>query len=225
MYNKISEKYDQLYSKKEYKKEIDFISSKCTGKEILDIGCGTGVHSIELSKIGFNVVGTDPSKGMIIEAKKKNSNVEFINGKYITFNKKFDCIISMFNVINHISNLNELIEFFKYCSDNLKQKGIIIFDCWNSIACTIEKPYEFSTKKINGEVIKYETKTDLMNSVSYMKIKTDTSEYSLNSYLWSPKIITDILTDNNINISNILNLQYNSATEKDHRILFIGKKI
>lgn len=38
---------------------------------ILDMGCGTGRHAIELAKRGFHVTGIDISSGMLAEAKKK----------------------------------------------------------------------------------------------------------------------------------------------------------
>ena len=40
-------------------------------KTILDIGCGTGDHAIDLARRGFNVVGIDRSHGMIAESNKR----------------------------------------------------------------------------------------------------------------------------------------------------------
>ena len=67
--------YDLIYSKKDYKAETNliselikkFLSSKVN---ILDIGCGTGQHTLELLKKGYKVTGVDLSNEMLKIAKK-----------------------------------------------------------------------------------------------------------------------------------------------------------
>jgi 2-polyprenyl-3-methyl-5-hydroxy-6-metoxy-1,4-benzoquinol methylase len=54
-------------------KEIDFVVKELTLKpsnSILDIGCGTGRHAVELAKRGYKVTGVDISSGMLAEADK-----------------------------------------------------------------------------------------------------------------------------------------------------------
>ena len=43
------------------------------GSRILDVGCGTGRHAIELARRGFEVTGVDISEGMLAEAEKASS--------------------------------------------------------------------------------------------------------------------------------------------------------
>ncbi len=53
--------------------EVDFILEELKlgpGSKILDMGCGTGRHAIELAKRGYQVTGVDISSGMIAEGKK-----------------------------------------------------------------------------------------------------------------------------------------------------------
>tara|TARA_R110000787_G_scaffold116136_2_gene226241 strand:- start:489 stop:1238 length:750 start_codon:yes stop_codon:yes gene_type:complete len=244
MYDKnLSEKYDLLFSDKDYEKEGKFILSKIgSGKDILDVGCGTGTHSCIISKKSNLVVGIDISKYMIEAASKKYKdieNLEFFNTSVEDYAEqsadKFDLIISMFNVVNHISSLESLLSFFAACSKLLKEEGLIIFDCWNSVACTIEEPHSKSvkTKEIDGKKydILYETETDLMSSKVNMivtgNIDNESIEYKLSQYLWHPKIFSDAISTNGIEKISMLNFRdfKNKATKKDYRILFVGKKV
>src|SRR5665648_843973 len=56
--------------------ECDFIESEIRFNRqlrILDIGCGTGRHSIELTKRGYKITGIDLSEYLLKRTKKKTS--------------------------------------------------------------------------------------------------------------------------------------------------------
>ncbi|MGD8849633.1 MAG: class I SAM-dependent methyltransferase [Anaerolineales bacterium] len=84
--------------------EIEFIIDELSlpeGSHILDVGCGTGRHSIELAKLGFRLTGIDISIGMLAEAKKSASqagvDVRLIqaDASVIEFDEHFDAVICL----------------------------------------------------------------------------------------------------------------------------------
>jgi len=110
-------------------------SSKPLNKlNILDIGCGGGLLSEPMSRLGANVTGID-----IVEKNINIANAHSVesdlNIKYrcITAeelsneNKKFDAILNM-EVIEHVSDLNLFIES---CEKLLKKDGILFFATLN----------------------------------------------------------------------------------------------
>lgn len=70
------------------------------GSALLDLGCGTGLHAIELSKRGYQVVGYDLSLPMLAraadEAQERNQKINFVQGdmRELAFDEMFDGVYS-----------------------------------------------------------------------------------------------------------------------------------
>lgn len=84
--------------------EVDFIIEELRlppGSRILDIGCGTGRHAIELARRGYQITGVDISSGMLAEAEKAagKANVEVVwihaDAKKFTSTSLFDAAICL----------------------------------------------------------------------------------------------------------------------------------
>ena len=96
---------------------LEYVTSRfeVKNKRVLDIGCGGGILSEELSKLGAKVTGIDSSKKSINIAKKhakeQDLEIEYINGSILDVSSlgNYDCVIC-FEMIEHIHEPKKLIE-------------------------------------------------------------------------------------------------------------------
>ena len=139
--------YDLFNESKDYKKEVDFLEKVFKKysdvKDVLDLGCGTGIHSRHLASRGYMVSGIDISKEMINIAKlKRASNTEFFSGNMTCFslNKKFDACITMFAVIGYLTKNKQVEAYLNSVKKHLKKNGLLILDCWNGLGVMHDLP-------------------------------------------------------------------------------------
>ena len=95
--------------------------------KILDIGCGGGLLSEPMKRLGADVVGIDASNKNIqvakIHAKKNKLDIKYICTSPENFETKikFDVILNM-EIIEHVDDVDL---FLKSCSKLLKKNGIM----------------------------------------------------------------------------------------------------
>lgn len=160
--------YDSLYQDRNYDKECDFLEmvfAKFSARKInsiLDLGCGTGRHTIILSERGYNLVGVDQSERMLSEARrksfKKKFSIDFVKAdiRDVDIKRKFDAIILMFAVLSYQTTNSDVQAVFKTIKKHLKPNGIFFFDCWFGPSVFSERATD-RIKKINygnGEIIR-----------------------------------------------------------------------
>ena len=118
-YKEFAKYYDKFYQNKNYRKETEFLKNFINANDkILDVGCGTGIHAALLTDNGFEVDGLDLNKEMLEIAKTRlKTNLYWQNILEIDISKKYNMIISMFAVFNHLKDTDELMRGLM----NLKQ--------------------------------------------------------------------------------------------------------
>jgi ubiquinone/menaquinone biosynthesis C-methylase UbiE len=100
----------------------------------LELGCGSGNMTVQLKKMGFDVIGLDISQEMLqVAAEKALSSymkIMFINQDMTSFqvNKSFNGVFSFCDVINYITDEEKLFECFKRVYSSLDVGGLFIFD-------------------------------------------------------------------------------------------------
>ena len=132
---------------------LDFIPHN-PEQSILDLGCGTGTLTAQLSDLAGRVIGIDSSQSMIEKAKQQFPHIVFQAGNALNlpFEQEFDVIFS--NAVFHwIADHNLLL---KNICRSLKAEGSLIceFGAKGNIA-TIEKAFSQTIKELG---LNYQTK-------------------------------------------------------------------
>ena len=203
MYNKSQSLiYDKIHFNKDYEFEANFlrelISENKKFNTILDVGCGSGRHVQNLRSFGFSVTGVDPSSHMIdVAASNLESYDDLICGYASDVTGKYDVVISMFNVVNHILDELSLFLFFSEVISKLNDESLLIFDCFNYDAY-INIPPKLVTKTFaDNSVLSIVPEID--GDELTMMCKYDSYdvqvEYSILHKIWKKDYILDLLTD------------------------------
>ncbi|WP_297430078.1 bifunctional 2-polyprenyl-6-hydroxyphenol methylase/3-demethylubiquinol 3-O-methyltransferase UbiG [Clostridium sp.] len=107
---------------------IETILNVCPPLKMLDIGCGTGRHSIEFARRGYDVKGIDVAeiylKQAIENAKKLNLDImfEFKRGSQIVEHNMYDFAIAYYHTLGFMDD-NELQVHFSNIYKSIKAGG------------------------------------------------------------------------------------------------------
>ena len=175
---------------------------------ILDIGCGGGLISEPMARLGANVVGIDASKKNINVAKhhlkKSKLNIQYLNVSPENFNtsKKFDIILNL-EVIEHVESMDD---FIKISSKFLKKSGLMFIATLNQTL----KSYLFAI--IGAEYI-----------LGWLPIGTHEWEKFV-----KPEKLVKICKNNSLDLKKIDGIKFNPVFDKwniskDKSINYISK--
>ena len=96
--------YDKESYTQSTKGEVDFIEDEIGNdhsKRILDVGCGNGRHTLELTRRGYAVVGIDLSESMLAQGRQiaefENLTVDLIqrDARELKYHEEFDTVIML----------------------------------------------------------------------------------------------------------------------------------
>ncbi len=138
-YNSFANVYDELTVNVDYKKRAEYIASILADFDIkdgllLDLACGTGSLSVEFSKMGYEVIATDASADMLMQAQNKaydeEQSIMFLCQKMqeTDLYGTVRAIVCALDSINHLGGVEELNETFSRLKNFIDDKGIMIFD-------------------------------------------------------------------------------------------------
>ena len=178
--------------------------------KILDIGCGGGLLSAPMSRLGADVTGIDASKKNIdiakIHAKKSNLKIRYFcsSPEKLKIKSKFDVILNM-EIIEHVEDINFFLES---CSKHLRKNGIMFVATLNKTL----KSYLFAI--IGAEYV-----------LRWLPIGTHQWEKFV-----KPNQLIDILRKNSFKLDRLDGVKFNPITNEwklsgDKSVNYISKFI
>ena len=170
---------------------LNNINKSVKGKQVLDIGCGGGLVSEPLAKLGGKITAIDENFQNLKEAKshakESKLKINYVNSNFESFyrknSKKYDLILCL-EVIEHIDNVKETLEKI---AKIIQPGGILILSTINRNI----KSLLFA--KIFAEYI-----------LNWIPIGT----HEFKKFL-KPSEIINILKNSNLKIVNLKGLQFN----------------
>ena len=178
--------------------------------KILDIGCGGGLLSEPMCRLGAEVTAIDASEKNInvakLHAKKNNLKINYIcTSPEKMKNKNYFDVILYMEIVEHVEDVNF---FLKCCSKLLKKNGIMFVATLNKTL----KSYIFAI--VGAEYI-----------LRWLPIGTHEWEKFL-----KPEELISILKNNNLSLDKIDGMQFNILTDKwkvssDKSVNYIAKFI
>ena len=101
---------------------------------IADLGCGTGNLLVPLTEKGYRTMGVDLSFDMLCQAEKKlreaglSSILLEQDLTEVSLPEEADCIISVCDSLNYLTEDGELSAAFACVKASLRQGGLFLFD-------------------------------------------------------------------------------------------------
>ena len=143
LFENYGEKYDQESFVHGTLGECDFIEAEIghdKSIQILDIGCGTGRHTIELTERGYTVRGVDLSQAQINRAMEKSKarglRIDFsvADSRSLAFDAEFDLVIMICEGGFPLMETDEMnYQILNNAAKALRSNGKLIFTTLNGL--------------------------------------------------------------------------------------------
>jgi len=196
--------------------ETDFIEKEIEYNrkiKILDIGCGTGRHAIELAKRGYNVTGIDLSADQLALAKKKarsaGAEVKFLqrDARTLDYLEEFDLVIMICEGAFSLMETDEMnFEILSNATRALKKGGKLIMTTLNGLYPLRHAMKDFLNKQENISIEKSNFNPLTMRDFSKITLEDDSGmkkEIITNERYYLPEEIENLLGSLNYNSVSI----------------------
>ncbi len=192
MFNPIRIEYILEKTSSHFQRESKKLPFK--GLKFLDIGCGGGLISEPMCRLGADVTGIDASLKNIkiaeTHSKKNNLNINYLNTspEKLKESEKFDVILNL-EIIEHVEDVNL---YFKSCARLLKKDGLMF-------TATLNRTFISFIKAIIG--------------AEYILRWLPIGTHDWNKFL-KPKEIEEKISNLNFSIQEVIGLEFNPFTQK-----------
>ncbi len=210
LFHDYANKYDQESFTQGTLGECDFIERELAfdkSLRILDIGCGTGRHAIELTRRGYRVVGIDLSEAQLTRAREKAAqaslSIEFrrLDARELPYNDEFDVALMLCEGGFPLMETDEMnYQILQSAARALKRShGTLIFTTLNGLFPLFHSVKDFLAAESKGGNATYDKNTfDLMtfrdhNVTTFVDDHGRTKELICNERYYVPSEITWLL--------------------------------
>ena len=162
--------------------------------EILDIGCGGGLISEPMARLGGNVTGIDAAEKNVkiasLHSKESNLKIRYLENspEQLKEKEKFDIILNL-EIVEHVENLDL---YLQSCYDLLKRNGLMF------------------TATINRTLISY---IKAIIGAEYVLRWLPIGTHDWNKFV-KPEELQKKLTDKKFTTNNIKGLEFNPIFNK-----------
>lgn len=249
-YVSLFENYGQKYDNESFTKgtlgECDFIEKELKNNKnlkILDVGCGTGRHTIELTRRGYHVTGVDLSESQLKRAREKangekfNIDFQLHDVRNLPFNAEFDVAIMLCEGGFPLMETDEMnFEILKNVTKSLKNRGKFIFTTLNGLFPLYHSVEEFCASTTDeGNATYHKNTFDLMTFRDHNVTESEDDfgnkrVLECNERYYVPSEITWLLKSLGFKTVDIFGAQLgafsrdNKLTTEDFEMLVIAEK-
>ncbi len=206
--------YDDLFTGKDYAAEARTTVLLGTGTsdpgplKILDIGAGTGGHSIACARLGHEVTAVEIDPRMAERFKMNVENEEPKIRERISLHavpvekldgSGYDLAMAMFNVVNYLPSIESALSFMGAVAERIRPGCGFVFDAWNGKAAVSDPPQGKETRvETDAHLITVQLTADMDIAAAETLLTYDiekkakagadreTGSYSMKHYLWTP---------------------------------------
>ncbi|SHF59445.1 Methyltransferase domain-containing protein [Fodinibius roseus] len=182
--------YEKLYANRDEEEAAQLIElleetlslQQCS--KILDLGCGRGRHSINLSKKGYQVTGIDLSKQAIATAREKAraegiDNIRFkVRDMRDPLPETFDAVVNLFTTFGYFKSDTENASVFDSVRQMLVPGGIFVLDYLNAtrVRTAIRSSEEGSFHGIHYTIRRYIKDNAVFKEIEFSGDRIDGSK-------------------------------------------------
>lgn len=139
--------YDLLYQDKDYVAEAVYVSQLIrrfspSAHTLLELGCGSCKHAVQLQRDDWEVTGVERSEPMIALARDRNRSLDIVTGdaRTIRLERKFDAVASLFHVFSYQVDNQDVSAVLQTAAIHLNAGGLFLFDVWYGPAVLAQLP-------------------------------------------------------------------------------------
>lgn len=224
-YEKLAYFYDDLMEDMPYFKWTNLVKEHVKGYKFLDVASGTGLLTLTIQKLGYDVTGLDISPEMVdVAIQRTKINHELIDysvNDMRTFNYdgKFDGIGIFVDSINYLLDKDDIKKTFENVYNHLVDDGVFIFDSHTYFK--LHNIFDGYSEVGDLDDFSY---TWASNLIDEFTIKHD-FKFMIDNEIFTETHIQRIQTkDDYLNLLNEVGFSTVEIIEEEDRIFFVMKK-